>query len=149
MTILFASSTADPRMFGLHDYRRSYVLPAAVESTIPRWGSAGEPGAWNHARGVLVEVSRRLWAEPVALHYRELESGPSRLPVGIEVTAVVCTNTAERITVGSRRETAPHGPRGDLWRLTVNGVVPQGGRDRHPPSLPWLALLVHRALPFP
>ncbi|GAB3289123.1 hypothetical protein [Parasphingorhabdus pacifica] len=145
MTIMFASLPVSPRMFGPHDYRRSYVLPDEVDSNIPRRGSVGEYGAWNHARGVLVEISRRLRAVPLALDYRELEA-PARLPVGIEVTAVVRANIGQPVTVISRRETAPYGPRGDYWQLTVDGVVPEGGLHRHPPSLPWLAHLVRHAL---
>ncbi len=145
MTIMLASPLESPRMFGLRDYLRSYVLPDEVESNVPRRGSIGEFGAWNHARGVLVEVTRRLHAIPLSLHYIELET-PDRLPVGTEVTAVVEDNTRRRITVVSRRETTPYGPRGDYWQLTVDDAVPDGGRHRHPPSLPWLARLVHLAL---
>ncbi|WP_406690339.1 hypothetical protein REH65_31210 [Saccharopolyspora sp. ID03-671] len=145
MTILFTSPSDSPRMFGLHDYRRSYVLPTEVESNIPRTGSDGEFGSWNYARGVLVEVSSRLRAVPLSLHYIELET-PKRLPMGIEVTAVVEDHTRRRVTVVSRCENAPYGPRGDFWQLTVDGAVPDGGRHSYPPSLPWLAFLVHRAL---
>lgn len=145
MTIRLASPSEPPRMFGPHDYLRSYVLPDEVASNIPRRGSVGEFGAWNHARGVLVEVSRRLRATPLSLHYLELET-PDRLPVGTDVTAVVEDHTRQRLSVVSRRESAPYGPRGDYWQLSVDGVVPDGGTHRHPPSLPWLAHLVHLAL---
>lgn len=103
MTLLLAAPS--PRIFGLHDYRRSYVLPSEVNTNIPRAGGADEFGSWNYVRSVLVEVSRRLRAAPLSLHYRELEA-PNRLPMGVEVTAVV-DDTRRRLSVVSRRETAP------------------------------------------
>ncbi|MBQ0926622.1 hypothetical protein [Saccharopolyspora endophytica] len=141
MTILLAAPSESPRMFGLHDYCRSYVLPSEVDTNIPRTGGAGEFGSWNYACGVLVEVSRRLRAAPLSLHYRELET-PGHLPMGIEVTAVV-DDTRRRISVVSRLETVPCGPRGDYWELSVDDAVPDDGRHSHAQSLPWL---VHRAL---
>ncbi len=135
-----------PRMFGLHDYRRSYVLPAEVDTNIPRRGRLGKFGSWEHARGVLGEVGRSLPATPVALHYRELETGAGRLPVGTEVTARVRAGSGELITVVSRQESAPYGARSDNWQLTVNGVVPDKGIASSPPSFPWLANLVRLAL---
>ncbi|GAA2798964.1 hypothetical protein [Saccharopolyspora taberi] len=146
MITTLAPRPASPRMFGLHDYRRSYVLPTEVDTNILRTGSAGEFGSWNHARGVLVEVSRCLRAMPVALNYRELETGPARLPVGIEVTAIARDDAGALVTVISRQESAPYGPRGDYWQLTVNGVVPEDGISSSPPSLPWMANLVRLAL---
>lgn len=121
-------------MFGLHDYCRSYVLPSEVDTNIPRAGGAGEFGSWNYACGVLVEVSRRLPAAPLSLHYRELET-PGHLPMGIEVTAVV-DDTRRRISVVSRLETAPCGPRGDYWELSVDDAVPDDGRHSHAQSMP-------------
>lgn len=121
---------------------RSYVLFDNVQANVPRWGSAGECGAWNYARGLAVELSRVLAARPISVHYRELERGPG-LPVGNEVTAVVQRHPDRQlVTVTSRRESAPYGPRGDNWQLTVNNTVPADGAARHPPALPGLARLV-------
>lgn len=135
-----------PRMFDCADYRRCYVLPETVETNIPRWGSLGEFGSFDYARGVLVELTCHLPATPVALHYRELATTPARLPVGIEITATVGDSLGELITVVVRRENAPHGPRGDHWELAVDGVVPADGVASHPPSLPWMARLVRCAV---
>ncbi|MDA3644377.1 hypothetical protein LZ318_30805 [Saccharopolyspora indica] len=143
MTITPLPGTGHPRMFGWHDYRRSYVLPE-VEANIPvRDDAPGDCGAWHHARAVLAEVARALPAAPVRLHFRELET-PTRVPFGIEVTAVVRTVGDVVITVVSRSESAPAGPRGDYWELTVNGLVPEEGTGTFPPSPPWLGRLVRR-----
>lgn len=131
-----------PRMVSMADYRRCYVLFDEVESNIPRWGTEGEFGAWDYARGVLVEVSRRVRGTPVALHYRELDTPVARNPIGVEVTAIVRAGDGELVTVVSRHESAPFGARGDQWQLTVNGVIPAAGIAASPPSLPWMANLV-------
>lgn len=133
-------------MFGLHDYRRCYVLPDDVAANIPRRGCPDEPGSFDYARGVLVEISQRLDARAVCLHYRELELGVARLPVGIEITATVRRETAKLVTSVSRHESAPYGARGDCWQLTVDGAVPDGGIASYPPSLPWMADLVGRTV---
>lgn len=144
-----------PRMFSINDYQRGYVLFDDVECNIPRWGSGWDYGAWNCARGLLVELSRALRATPLALHYHELltwapredpDTVPAHLPVGTETIAVLRERTGELVTVLSHRETSPYGEHGDTWRLTVNGIEPADGVDRHPPSLPWLATLVRRHL---
>ncbi len=62
------------REFSAADHARGYVLFDDVACNIPRWGAPGEPGAWNHARGLLVELVRHLPSTPVALHYRELHT---------------------------------------------------------------------------
>lgn len=125
------------------EYCRSYVLFDGVCCNIPRWGSVGEPGAWNHARGLLAELTARLDATPIALHYRDLVTGGrARLPVGIEVTAVLRDPNRELVTVAHRCESAPYSAAGDRWRLTVNGEVPDGGHATYPPSLPRIAGLV-------
>lgn len=45
----------------------------------------------------------------------------------------------ELVTVVDHRETAPYGAHGDFWRLTVDGIEPEDGLAKHPPSLPWAA----------
>lgn len=57
--------------------------------------------------------------------------------------------TGQTITVVSRCESAPFGPRGDYWQITVNDDIPAGDDDpalggvhAYPPSLPYLAFLV-------
>lgn len=135
-----------PRRFTMHDYQRSYVLFDDVDTNIPRWGTEGEPGAWNHARGLLIEVSRHLGGEPVALHYRERETPVHRNPIGTEITAVARDHRGDLITVVSTTENAPYGARGDHWQLAINGRVPDNGIATYPPSLPWIANLVARTV---
>lgn len=44
------------RCFSVYDWSRSYLLPESVTANIPLRGSIGEPGSYNAARGLLVEV---------------------------------------------------------------------------------------------
>jgi hypothetical protein len=135
-----------PNMFSIADYRRCYVLYENVASNIPRWGSIAEPRAWDYARGVLVELYRRLGDTRLELIYRELDTPGERCPIGHEVTAVLRTGAGLLVTVKSLVEAAPHGDRGDFWQMTVNGVVPDDGTSPYRPSSPWLAWLVQRHL---
>jgi hypothetical protein len=150
-----------PRWITPHDASRCYVLYDDVECNIPRWGSLGEYGAWDWARGLVVELHRRLGGTPVSLHYHELltryplddRGTRAHLPVGIEVTAILRDRDGQDVTVVSRRETAPYGPRGEHWHITVNGEIPEdaddpalSGRHTRAPSLPFLALLVQTHL---
>lgn len=147
-----------PRWITPYDASRSYVLYDDVECNIPRWGALGEYGAWDWARGHLVELHRRLGGTAVSLHYRELltrhphqdpDTTPAHLPVGNEVTAVLRDRAGELVTVVTRAESAPYGPRGDFWQVEVNGEIPDDADDpalrgvhTYHPSLPYLAYLV-------
>ncbi|GGM67705.1 hypothetical protein GCM10012275_42860 [Longimycelium tulufanense] len=146
MSSIVRAGGRGPRMFSLDDYRRCYVLYEDVRCNIPRWGSLGEPGAWNWARGLLVELVRRRGGTPLALHYRELEtSGPLRLPAGLEVTAEFRDADGMRVTVTSHRE-GVFAVGGEFWRLTVDDQTPDEGTGTYPPSLPVIAYLVHQHL---
>ncbi|WP_370973911.1 hypothetical protein [Amycolatopsis sp. cg9] len=139
-----------------HDACRSYVLRDEVETNVPRRGHLGSLGVHNWARGHLVELYIALGGTPLSLHYRELlargphedDTVPEHLPVGCEVTARLRTDDGQVITVVSRTESAPYGPRGDHWQLTVDGEIPVDDDPRldgvgtHPPSLPFLGVLV-------
>lgn len=127
------------------DANRCYVLFDEVACNIPRWGAVGEYGAWDHARGLLVELCRFLSATPVSLHYREVNNPNTGQPCGIEVTAVA-DRSGRRVEVVSRGESAPYGQWGDYWRLSVNGHTSEDWCARYPPSLPFIANLVHRYL---
>ena len=133
-----------------------------VECNIARWGSDGECGAWNYARGVAVETARAVCGSPVSLYYHELLTCspheaparvPAHLPLGHEITAVVRDGFGDLVTVVDHRETAPYGEHGDVWRLTVDGVEVEDGSASHPPSLPWAAHQVrwhlYRRRPMP
>ncbi|UJW32534.1 hypothetical protein L3Q67_01725 [Saccharothrix sp. AJ9571] len=128
-----------------HDWNRSYLLPDTVDSNIPRRGGLGEPGAWNVARGLLVELCRALAATPISLRYQELETRRSRAPIGIRVTAAALRDH-RRVTAIYRRENAPYSTRGDYWLLTVNGLLDPDGEGVHPPSLPRIATIARRTL---
>lgn len=147
-----------PRWITPFDACRSYVLYDDVECNIPRWGALGEYGAWDWARGHLVELHRRLGGSPVSLRYHELlacpphldpSTTPAQLPVGNEVTTRLGDRAGELVTVVTRAESAPYGPRGDFWQVEVNGEIPDDADDpalhgvqTYPPSLPYLAHLV-------
>jgi len=150
-----------PRWITPHDASRCYLLYTEIDCNIPRRGRLGEPGAWNWSRGLLVELHQRLGGTAVALQYRELltrhphdpPDTPPHLPAGIEVTAHLHDRDNHDITVTTRIENAPHGPRGDYWQLTVNGDIPTdihdpafNGVHAYAPTLPFLALLVERHL---
>lgn len=145
-----------PRWITPYDASRSYVLREEVETNIPRRGHPGSYGAHNWARGHLVELYIFLGGTPLSVHYRELlargphedHTVPEHLPVGCEVTARLRTDDGQVLTVVSRAESAPYGPRGDYWQLTVDGEIPidddprLSGVGTYPPSLPFLAVLV-------
>jgi hypothetical protein len=131
--------------FDRSDYRRSYLLPDTAASNIPQRPAPGEPGAYNHARGLLVELSRALRGEPTSLRYTDRCEPTTRRHVDTEVTATVTTASGP-VTVVLTHGSAPESPRGDHWQITVNGRIPDDGTGRHLPSLPALARRVDLAL---
>lgn len=134
------------RYLSPNDWSRCYVVHHDnVASNIPLWGSLGEPGAYDHARGILVEISRALTATPIFLYYHELQTR-DRHPVGTLIIATVREPTGNRVAVIEQRETAPYGRRGDYWQVTINGTIPEQGIAAYPPSPPWLANLVWRTV---
>ncbi len=60
-----------PDCYSTYDWSRSYLLPGHITANIPRRGAEGDPGAYNNARGLLVEICRATGAHPVALHYAD------------------------------------------------------------------------------
>ncbi len=68
-----------PDCYSAYDWSRSYLLPGHVTANIPRRGGEGEPGAYNNARGLLVEICRATGAHPVALHYADTFSSDTGL----------------------------------------------------------------------
>ncbi len=124
-----------------YDWSRSYLLPDTVVSNIPRRGNLGEFGAWNAARGVLVELCRALDATPISLRYQDLVVPRTRHPIGMRVTAHARRRTGRDVILVYRRESAPYGRRGDYWSVAINGLIPGEGSGAQPPSLPWLGHL--------
>jgi hypothetical protein len=145
-----------------YDACRSYLLPDNVKTNIPRRGYPGSYGAHDWARGHLVELHQRLGGTALSLHYRELltrhphddpQRVPNHLPVGNEVTVRLRDHDDQLVTVVTREEWAPYGPRGDQWQATVNGEIPGAldeprlrGVHTYPPTLPYLAFLVEMHL---
>lgn len=142
------------------DSRRNYLLPDTVETNIPRRHSLGGLGAHDWARGHLAELCFRLGGVPLSLHYEELLLRPPSNPavpgerlregIGLQVTACLRDQHGQDVTVITRNESRPCGPRRDYWQVTVNGEIPDGADDpglngvhTYPPSLPYMAFLVH------
>jgi hypothetical protein len=61
-----------PDCYSAYDWSRCYLLPGHVTANIPLRGSEGEPGAYDNARGLLVEICLATDAHPVALHYADI-----------------------------------------------------------------------------
>lgn len=128
------------------DYRRSHLLPDDVECNIPRRPSEGEPGAWNIARGQLVEVCRATGASPIELHHTSWFShgrdggvisvarGRVRLRSGREVEFATTSRSAIR----------DHG--WDGWDIAVDGQSLSGETRTYPPSPVVIGLIVAAAV---
>jgi hypothetical protein len=129
-------------MFG----QRDYVLPAEVHTNLPRQGYDGEPGGWNRARGLLMELAWALGATPEALYHRPLET-PEGNPDGVVVTAIVKDSRHSITTVVFRRQEHQPGnrQRRPWWQLTVNGTTPPQGTGHVSPAPPWLARIATTA----
>lgn len=133
------------RYFSPFDWSRCYVIHDNIATNVPRWGSLGEFGVYDYARGLLVEISSILRARPLTLFYHALET-TNGSPVGTRITASVREPTGNIVTIVDRRENAPFSPRGDYWHIVINGTIPDDGIAAHPPSPPWLANLVWRTI---
>ena len=87
-----------PDCFTHYDWSRSYLLPDHVISHIPHRGSVGMLGAYNVARGLLVEICRHLVGSiPVAVHYREREEPGG--DIVLTMTATLRCRTGAVVTV--------------------------------------------------
>ncbi|WIV60650.1 hypothetical protein [Amycolatopsis nalaikhensis] len=125
--------------FSPYDWSRSYVLPESVACNIPRHGSLDDLGAWNVARGVLVELCRALPATPVSLLYDEPVQRRDRTRTAIRVTARARRRDGRDVIVIYRSEHTDAAPWPDFWSVAVNGFIPASGRDVRRPSPPWIA----------
>lgn len=133
-----------PQCFHYWDWSVSYLLPDECVTNIPRRGPG--LGAHNSARGFLVELVRRLQAEPLLLHYTE-HARPAWRPdyQRVLVTAVVDSPRFGRVratSISSYR----HASDTESWAVLVNGRVLTDEIRRYPPSPPYTAFLIDRAL---
>lgn len=122
----------------------TYVLPDTVHTNLARQPQPHEPGTDNHARGILVHLTRDLHGTPIALYRQPLESRTGDT-VGSVVTAIARDHDDQLITVVWRETTQP--PR---WRRTTTGQLTVNGipalrttRHRRPPAS-WLARIAWR-----
>jgi hypothetical protein len=125
--------------FSPYDWSRSYVLPESVACNIPRRGNLDDLGAWNVARGVLVELCRALPATPVSLLYDEPVQRRDWTRIAIRVTARARRRDGRDVIVIYRSERTDAAPWPDFWSVAVNGFIPASGRDVRRPSPPWIA----------
>ncbi|WP_410598029.1 hypothetical protein [Amycolatopsis sp. lyj-23] len=127
-----------------YDWSRSYLLPESVACNIPHRSSLLDYGAWNVARGVLVELCRVLPATPVSLLYDEPVQRRNRMRVAIRITAHARRADGQDVRVIYRSERTDAEPWPEFWSVAVNGVIPAAGRDGRRPSPPWIAhIAVH------
>lgn len=125
--------------FTPYDWSRSYMLPDSVACNIPRGGSLNDLGAWNIARGVLVELCRALPATPVSLLYDEPVQRRNRMRVAIRITARARRRDGQDVIVIYRSERTDTAPWPAFWSVAVNGFIPATGHDVARPSPPWIA----------
>ncbi|WP_214406334.1 hypothetical protein [Pseudonocardia lacus] len=118
------------------DYRRSHLLPDDVVCNIPRRSFPGEYGAWNIARGLLVETCRVIGARPLALHQTDdVDSSPDAISTSI-TTARFRMRTGREAEFIATRRSGVATDRLDSWTISVNGrSLPHESR-LNPPS-PW------------
>jgi hypothetical protein len=128
--------------FTADDWSRGYLLPDTVRANIPLRGSIGEPGAYNAACGLLVEVCRFTGAAPLSLRYLE-EERPGELLTTIIARADLRDRTVTVITqyrMPLRTNTA------ECWLISVNDELLAHEQHRHPPSPPYQGSIVARWL---
>ncbi|MGH3534867.1 MAG: hypothetical protein ACRDQG_09165 [Pseudonocardiaceae bacterium] len=138
-----------PDCYSVYDWSRSYLLPDHVVTNIPLRGSDGEPGAYNNARGLLVEVCLATGARPVALHYTETISPPDG---GLtRITAVAGLPERARpllVFTCCRYPLRGQGP--EAWSICLDHAHLATEDRRFPPSPPWQAGIIARRLrPLP
>ncbi|WP_284740266.1 hypothetical protein [Amycolatopsis sp. RTGN1] len=115
------------------------MLPESVACNISRRGGLDDYGAWNVARGVLVELCRALPATPVSLLYDETVQRRDRMRVAIRITAHARRTDGQDVIVIYRSERSDIEPWPEFWSVVVNGFVPASGHDVRRPSPPWIA----------
>ncbi len=126
------------------DWCVSYLLPSSCVTNIP--GRGPGCGAHDHARGLLVELVRRLDASAVSLHYFE-----RTYPIwGFDDCRTVVTAVVDAPRFGRVRVTtfARYCRRSgtESWAVFVNGHHLNTEDRRHPPSQRFTAFLVYCAL---
>ncbi|WIV52866.1 hypothetical protein [Amycolatopsis nalaikhensis] len=132
--------------FTPYDWSRSYALPESVACNIPHRGSLDGYGAWNVARGVLVELCRALPATPVSLLYDEPVQRRNRMRVAIRITAHARRCDGQDVRVIYRSERTDAEPWTEFWSIAVNGLIPASGHDGVRPSPPWIAHIAAQTL---
>ncbi|MFB9686147.1 hypothetical protein [Amycolatopsis plumensis] len=125
--------------FTPYDWSRSYVLPESVACNIPHRGSLDGYGAWNVARGVLVELCRALPGVPVSLLYDEPVQRRDRTRIAIRITAHARRADGQDVRVIYRSERSDTEPWPEFWSIAVNGFIPAASHDVRRPSPPWIA----------
>lgn len=109
------------RYFDMSDYRRSHLLPDHVTCNVARRLSLGDPGAWNVARGELVEACRATGARPVELRYAE-SPDPRHPRTTLTVTTSRMTLAGGRgVEVVTTRRSADRPGGVDSWSIAVDG----------------------------
>ncbi|MEV4049551.1 hypothetical protein AB0J55_00025 [Amycolatopsis sp. NPDC049688] len=136
----------DRLWFTAYDWSRSYVLPESVACNIPRRGSLDGYGAWNLARGVLVELCHALPATPVSLLYDEPVQRRDWMRIAIRITAHARRADGQDVRVIYRSERTDAEPWPEFWSVAVNGFIPAFGRNVRRPSPPWIAHIAVQTL---
>ncbi len=132
--------------FTPYDWNRSYLLPQSVTCNIPHRGSLEGYGAWNLARGILVELCRALPATPVSLLYDEPAQRRDHTRIPKRITARARRADGQDVIVIYRSERGDAEPWPQFWSIAVNGFIPATGRDVRRPSPPWIAHIAAQTL---
>lgn len=125
--------------FTHYGWSRSYLLPKSVACNIPHRGSLDGYGAWNVARGILVELCRALPATPVSLLYDEPVQRRDHTRIALRITAHARRTDGLDVIVIYRNEHGDAEPWPEFWSIAVNGFIPATGHDVRRPSPPWIA----------
>jgi hypothetical protein len=132
--------------FTSYDWSRSYLLPESVTCNIPHCGRLGDYGAWNVARGILVELCRALPATPISLLYDEPLQRRDPTRITKRITAHARRADGQDVRVIYRSERGDTEPWPEFWSIAVNGFIPASGRDVVRPSPPWIAHTARKTL---
>jgi hypothetical protein len=128
------------------DYRRSHLLPDDVVCNIPRRPTPGECGAWNVARGLLVEACRATAGRPLALHHVDYASSVGVRPSVSVTLARLRLRTGREVEFVTRRCSADEGRIVDTWTIAINGHALAHEDRAYPPSPVVIGLIVARAI---
>jgi hypothetical protein len=125
----------------VHPLRLEPLLRAARVSGLQhsRRGSLDGYGAWNVARGVLIELCRALPATPISLLYDEPVQRRDRTRIAKRITAHARRVDGQVVIVIYRSERGDAEPWTEFWSIAVKGFIPTTGRDVVRPSPSWIA----------